>query len=156
MKRLTVIAALVLFFAPMHVTAQTTDDQQKMDYTRGSGFVIRPELNNGLLATLGYQINPYIMLEGSLGFDLTGYAVMITIIGARAYTSGKPWAAFFDYRVGAESVSGYSITRHSIVVGAAYKDFDFGAGAIFGTDGTTSGTALSISIGYNIRCYKHR
>ncbi|MBQ8703136.1 MAG: hypothetical protein IJ524_02020 [Bacteroidales bacterium] len=156
MKRLTVIAVLILFLASMQANAQTTDDQQKMDYTRGSGFVIRPELNNGLLATLGYQINPYVMLEGSLGFDLSGSAAMTTVIGVRAYTSSKPWAAFFDYRVGAESVSGYSITRHTIVAGAAYKDFDFGAGVIFGTDGTTSVTGLSISIGYNIRCYKHR
>ena len=97
------------------------------------------------------------MFEGSLGFDLVSTPnLMITVIGIRAYTSGKPWAAFFDYRVGAESISMYSFTRHTIVAGAAYKDFDFGAGVVFCTDGVTSATGLSLSIGYNIRCYKHR
>ena len=153
---LKTLVAFTLLLFPMAASAQTTDDTQKMEYTRGSGFVIRPELNNGVLATLGYQINPYVLIEGSVGFDLSGSAALITAIGVRAYTSRKPWAAFFDYRIGAESVSGLSIARHTIVAGACYKDFDFGAGLIYGTDGQTSITGLSISIGYNIRCYKHR
>ncbi|MBR1798859.1 MAG: hypothetical protein IJ761_03040 [Bacteroidales bacterium] len=156
MKRLTIIAALVLFLVPLHTIAQTTEYPQTMNYTRGSGFVIRPELNNGLLATLGYQINPHIMIEGSIGFGLGDPAAITTVVGARAYASDRPWTIFFDYRIGTESVSGYSIARHTFIAGIAYKDFDLGGGVIFGTDGTASATFLSISIGYNIRCYTHR
>ena len=46
--------------------------------------------------------------------------------------------------------------RHTIVGGASYKDFDFGAGLLYISDGYSSGIGLSITLGYNIRCYKHR
>ena len=40
------------------------------NYTRGSGFVIRPELYSGLFATIGYQFNPYVQLSGGVGVGL--------------------------------------------------------------------------------------
>ena len=48
-------------------------------FTRGSGFVIRPELYSGLFATLGYQINPYVQLSGGFGFGLDAYGGFVTL-----------------------------------------------------------------------------
>ena len=125
-------------------------------FSRGSGFVIRPELYSGLFATLGYQINPYVQLSGGLGFGLDQYGGMITALGIRTYTSDANWAAMFDYHIGLVSIQGLSLTRHTIIGGASYKDFDFGAGLMYITDGYDSGIGLSITLGYKIRCYKHR
>lgn len=156
MKKLKTFVALVLFVVPTIATAQITEESPKMEFTRGSGFVIRPELYSGLLATFGYQVNPYIQLSGSIGFGFGEYSTLVTVIGIRAYTSDKSWAAFFDYHGGFESLSGINVGRHTIVAGASYKDLDFGAGIGYASLGEYSGTGLSITLGYNIRCYKHR
>ena len=156
MKKIVLIVVFFLSFTPIIVTAQTNEDTTKTIFTRGSGFVIRPEFCNGVLATIGYQVNPYVQISGSLGFGLGEYTSFVTVFGIRAYTSDKPWAAYFDYHVGAESALGISISRHTLIAGASYKDFDFGAGIIYGSYAGESVTALSLSIGYNIRCYKHR
>lgn len=126
------------------------------DFSRGTGFVIRPELYSGLFATLGYQINPYVQISGGVGFGLDAYGGFITSLGIRTYTSDANWAAMFDYHIGFISIQGLNLTRHTIIGGASYKDFDFGAGLLYLTDGYDSGIGLSISLGYNIRCYKHR
>ena len=156
MKILKKLVTIVLFMTPMLVSAQTLDEPQKKEYTRGSGFVIRPELYSGLFATLGYQINPYVQLSGGVGFGLDQYGGMATTFGIRTYTSEKPWAAMFDYHIGFASIQGLSLIRHTIVGGVSYKNFDIGAGVMYLTDGYVDALGLSITIGYNIRCYKHR
>lgn len=152
------IAAMTISFAACagNISAQDNNKWTFDDYTRGSGFVIRPELYSGLFATLGYQINPYVQLSGGIGFGLDQYGGMITALGIRTYTSDANWAAMFDYHIGLISIQGLSLTRHTIIGGASYKDFDFGAGLMYITDGYDSGIGLSITLGYNIRCYKHR
>lgn len=62
----------------------------------------------------------------------------------------------FDYHIGLVNYSGWNLVRHTIVGGASYKDFDFEAGLLYISDGYSSGIGFSITIGYNIRCYKHR
>lgn len=156
MKKVKILVATMLILFPMVVNAQTTYDTQRMEYTRGSGFVIRPELYSGLFATLGYQINPYVQLSGGVGFGLDQYGGVITAFGIRTYTSDRPWAAMFDYQIGFASIQGLSLIRHTIVGGVSYKDFDIGAGAMYVSDGYVGGLGLSITIGYNVRCYKHR
>lgn len=126
------------------------------EFTRGSGFVIRPELYSGLFASMGYQINPYVQLSGDIGFGLDQYGGIAYTIGFRIYTSESPWSAMFDYHIGMVNIQGLPLTRHTFIGGASYKDFDFGAGLIYIADGFNSGIGLSITIGYNIRCYKHR
>lgn len=138
--------------------AQNSDkwNFSNLNFTRGSGFVIRPELYSGLFATIGYQINPYVQISGGFGFGLDGYGGSSTTIGLRTYTSDAKWTVLFDYHIGFVSIQGLRLTRHTIVGGASYKDFDFGAGLLYLTDNYNSGTGLSITLGYNIRCYKHR
>ena len=96
-----------------------------------------------------------VILHLSLRF-FSRPSTLVTVIGIRAYTSDKSWAAFFDYHGGFESLSGINVGRHTIVAGASYKDLDFGAGIGYASLGEYSGTGLSITLGYNIRCYKHR
>lgn len=157
-KWMFLLLILTSIFASNNTFAQ---DNNKWDfsgkgYTRGSGFVIRPELYSGLFATFGYQINPYVQLSGGFGFGLDAYGGFITAIGVRTYTSDANWAAMFDYHIGVINIQGFNLTRHTIVGGASYKDFDFGAGLMYITNGYDSGIGLSITLGYNIRCYKHR
>lgn len=157
-KWMFLLLILTSIFASNFSYAQENDKWNFADkgYTRGSGFVIRPELYSGLFATFGYQINPYVQLSGGFGFGLDAYGGFITAIGVRTYTSDANWAAMFDYHIGFISIQGLNLTRHTIVGGASYKDFDFGAGLMYITDGYDSGIGLSITLGYNIRCYKHR
>lgn len=149
---------LLLLTTSVFANAQNNNkwDFSGAGYTRGNGFVIRPELYSGLFASLGYQINPYVQLSGGFGFGLDAYGGFITSLGIRTYTSDAHWAAIFDYHIGFVSIQGLSFTRHTIIGGASYKDFDFGAGLMYITDGYYSGIGLSITLGYNIRCYKHR
>ncbi|MCR5445932.1 MAG: hypothetical protein K6E96_09705 [Bacteroidales bacterium] len=122
-------------------------------YTRGSGFFIRPELDREISIKAGYQINPFVQVYGGAGFDpwLGGFGGSL---GARAYTNDGKWSAFFDLRLGGLSIGAVS---SSLIAGAAYKDFDFGAGFTYYTDGYTYILAPTILvIGYNIRCYDHR
>ena len=79
------------------------------NFTRGSGFIIRPELYSGLFATIGYQINPYAKISGGLGFGLDEYGGVVTSLGIRAYTSESIWATMFDYHIGFVSIQGLNI-----------------------------------------------
>lgn len=157
-KWLLIILLLLSVFANKIAIAQDSDKWgfTNNGYTRGNGFVIRPELYSGLFATLGYQINPYVQLSGGIGFGLDQYGGVITTFGIRTYTSDANWAAMFDYHIGFLSIQGLNLARHTIVGGASYKDFDFGAGLMYVTDGYDSGIGFSITLGFNIRCYEHR
>ena len=164
------IKALMLLFATILLSnslfAQTEDkwgfrdnnkDKWTFDnYTRGSGFVIRPELYSGLFATIGCQFNHYVQLSGGVGVGLDQYGGTAATMGIRIYTSDIAWAAMFDYHIGFASIEGIDLMRHTFICGASYKDFDFGAGLIYLTNENDSGIGLSITAGYNIRCYKHR
>lgn len=159
MKRITRIAAIILFMVPMIATAQKTEDTPATNYTRGKGFFVRPEFCNGLLANVGYQLNPYVQLSGNIGAALgneNSPIALVATVGIRTYFSDTPWTAFFDYHAGSEYDMKYLVFRQTVNVGASYKDLDFGAGIIWGTDGYVSGMGLSLTIGYNFRFYKHK
>lgn len=136
------------------VFAQNQEKWNYGEYTRGSGFVVRPEMYSGFFATIGYQINPFVQISGGIGFGLDGG--FGTTLGLRTYTSDTPWSAIFDYHIGLVNIMGVGLIRHTIVGGVSYKDFDIGAGLLYLTDGYDSGIGLSITLGYNIRCYEHR
>jgi len=158
MKRVTKVNIFALMMAMVlcynTVSAQNQEKLSYDEYTRGSGFVIRPELYSGFFATIGYQINPYVQLSGGLGFGADGGSGVS--FGVRTYTADAPWAAIFDYHIGTVNGMGLSLIRHTFVVGASYKDFDIGTGLLYLTDGYDAVIGLSITLGYNIRCYKHR
>ena len=121
-------------------------------YTRGSGFVIRPELYRGFYLTLGYQINPYVQPLLSIGIGGDGLA---SSAGARIYTNEGNWAGMIDIR--ADYNIDYELYGGSLVGGASYKDLDFGTGISFLTNGGKKNYLLWVlSVGWNIRCYKHR
>lgn len=118
-------------------------------FSRGQGFVIRPELYRGFFASLGYQINPYVQTFMSVGFGdgLEG------ALGVRAYTGDANWVAMFDLRI---SLTNFVLPGVSLVAGASYKDLDFGCGLKYYTDGEYYLIMPVISVGWNIRCYEHR
>ena len=132
---------------------ETKTATNKASFNRGKGFFIRPELDREISLKIGYQISPFVQIYSGAGFDpwLVGIGGSL---GARAYTNEGNWSAFFDLRLGGLSTG---VVSSSLVVGAAFKDFDFGAGLTYYTNGYSSRFALTIlDIGYNIRCYKHR
>ncbi len=118
-------------------------------FTRGQGFVIRPELYRGLFASIGYQINPYVQTFLSVGYGdgLEG------AFGVRAYTGDADWVAMFDLRF---SMTEFVLPGASLVAGASYKDLDFGAGLKTYSDGYYYLIVPVLSVGWNIRCYDHR
>jgi len=118
-------------------------------FTRGEGFVIRPELYRGIFANFGYQINPYVQVYLGLGYSdgLDG------ALGLRAYTGDANWVAMFDLRF---SVTDFALPGVALVAGASYKDLDFGAGLKYYTDGYYYLYVPVLTVGWNIRCYDHR
>lgn len=118
-------------------------------FTRGDGFVIRPELYRGIFANFGYQINPYVQVYLGLGYSdgLDG------ALGLRAYTGDANWVAMFDLRF---SVTDFALPGVALVAGASYKDLDFGAGLKYYTDGYYYLYVPVLTVGWNIRCYNHR
>ena len=121
-------------------------------FTRGSGFFLRPELDREVALRLGYQFNPYFQTYGGVGYDVFLKDVGFSA-GVRAYTNDNKWAAMFDLRLDALISTVFSA---SLVAGAAYKDFDFGVGGTYYTDGSYYLIAPMLVVGYNIRCYSHR
>ena len=118
-------------------------------FTRGQGFVIRPELYRGLFVNFGYQINPYVQTFLSVGYG----DGLESALGVRAYTGDADWVAMFDLRF---SLTNFVLPGVSLVAGASYKDLDFGAGLKYYTDGYHYLIMSVISVGWNIRCYEHR
>ena len=124
----------------------------RSSYTRGSGFVIRPELYRGFYLSLGYQINPFVQPLLSIGI---GGDVLASSVGARIYTNEGDWAGMIDVR--ANYNIDYELYGASLVGGASYKDLDFGTGLRYLTNGGKKNYLLWVlCVGWNIRCYKHR
>ncbi len=118
-------------------------------FTRGKGFVIRPELYRGVFASFGYQINPYVqaMLSVGLGDGVEG------AMGIRAYTGEANWVGMFDLRL---SLTNLVLPGVAMAAGASYKDLDFGVGFKYYTNGYEYLVVPVITVGWNIRCYDHR
>jgi hypothetical protein len=167
MKKFLLVLLITLLAIP--VVAQESESQptsepesqpvitQKVNtFTRGKGFLARPELYGGFFLNGGYQFNPYV--QATLGVGVTLDPVFITHAGVRVYTGVKKWAGMFDYHAGICNYSGITILRHSIVGGASYKDLDFGIGFqyVSAPNVGASGLGLLITIGWNIRFYEHR
>ena len=157
----------VAFLLLVSANAGFSQEKAKWDFsdseysfTRGKGFVVRPELYSGLAVEAGYQFNPYFTLSAGAGLGVGGEETFSDFftLGIRAYTSEYLWAAFFDYHFAAIDDPYLRYLRHTLVGGASYKDLDFGAGFLYITDidSGNGGIGFSLTIGYNIRCYKHR
>lgn len=125
------------------------NSKESTSFSRGKGFVIRPEIHRGLYASFGYQFSPYLQSFLAVGYGdgLEG------ALGLRAYTGDAKWAAMFDLRFG---LTNFVLPGVSLVAGASYKDFDFGGGLKYYTDGYQYVIMPVISIGWNIRLYEHR
>lgn len=128
--------------------------KESISFTRGKGFVIRPEFYRGIYVSFGYQFSPYFQTFLGVGYGegLDG------LLGIRVYTGDAKWAAMFDLRAG---LTEYVLPNASLVAGASYKDFDFGAGVKFYEYYTEADYIAYlfvpvISIGWNIRLYEHR
>lgn len=134
--------------------SQSVINQNVNTFTRGKGFFARPEVFGGFFLNGGYQFSPYF--QASLGAGITIDPVFVVHGGVRVYTGVKKWAGMFDYHVGFCNYSGYFLTRHTLIGGASYKDLDFGAGIHYLTLGGNGVLSPAISIGWNIRFYKHR
>lgn len=75
MKRCILASLFIIFIFTTSISYSQQENKSelsKTEFTRGKGFVIRPELYSGVNATLGYQINPYVQLSGGFGFGIEG------------------------------------------------------------------------------------
>ena len=131
------------------------------NYTRGKGFLIRPELYNGFFVNGGYQFNPFWQV--SIGAGVSIDPAFVTHAGVRAYTNEGKWAGMIDYKARIGKVSGYLFTDSALVGGASYKDLDFGIGIhvlyfpnYLGLGQPALGLGPSVTVGWNIRLYRHR
>ena len=156
MKKLLLVLAIAMMAIP----------SLAQDYTRGSGFFVRPDVYGGFFANVGYQISPYVQVSVGPGalflINNTGNNVSVDLAGTvhggvRVYTGKNPWTGFVDYHVGAFRYNRDPVWRHSLVGGASYKDLDFGAGLQinFGPNSQVIGYGPVITVGYNFRFYKH-
>lgn len=135
---------------------------QESTFTRGQGFLVRPEMYGGFLLNVGYQFNPYFQV--TVGAGVTIDPSTIAQAGVRVYTNKGNWAGMIDYHYcrgnyrGTNSYGTYSnrITAHRLVGGASFKDLDFGGGIQLVTLGSQIGIGPAITVGYNIRFYKHK
>lgn len=139
---------LTLLFVGYSMSAQTST------FTRGKGFVIRPELYGGFCLNAGYQFNPYFQI--TVGAGITIDPTVLGQVGVRAYTNEGKWAAMFDYHYRRGRFSGYAFSNHALVAGASFKDLDFGAGIQLSNIMNNTVFGPLFTIGWNIRCYKHR
>jgi len=91
MKKLLLIVMMALLaipvFAQTEGKSETVVNQKTSTYTRGKGFLARPELYGGLFLNGGYQLNPYVQV--SLGAGITIDPVFVVHGGARVYTGVK-------------------------------------------------------------------
>lgn len=165
---IAVMAMLSISVFAQEIEYQTVVNQKKTStYTRGKGFFIRPEAQGGFVkggyyVNGGYQFNPYV--QASVGIGLTAMAITSRRAqlgfgiygGTRVYTGKSKWAGMFDYHMGISSIKGTWIFENSLIGGASYKDFDFGAGAVLLKAPNTVTFGMLFALGWNIRLYKHR
>lgn len=125
-------------------------EPKKLTFTRGHGFFLRPEFYRGIYLTLGMQVNPYMQVQGSIG-----YGDGVTASGGfRFYTNDNKWAGLFDVRYSYINLNGHTFNGLLAVTGASYKLFDFGGGVAYYFDGKSEVWMPVITLGWNIRCYK--
>lgn len=133
---------------------------QKPEFTRGKGFLIRPELYSGLFVNGGYQFNPFWQV--SLGVGATIDRAWLSQVGVRVYTNKGNWAGMFDYHFKIGKRNWNTLIVSALVGGASYKDLDFGLGmhtvylANYLGFGHAIGIGPTITVGWNIRLYNHR
>ena len=127
---------------------------QDEGYTRGKGFLIRPEVYGGFFLNGGYQFNPYFQVTAGAGVTID--PAVVGQAGARVYTNKGKWAGMIDYHYRRGKYSGQSFTDHVIAGGASYKDLDFGGGFQIVTLGNQTGIGIAITVGWNFRLYKHK
>lgn len=131
--------------------AQETVKPDKPAYTRGSCFVIRPELYSGLYLEAGYQFNPYLQLTGGVGAGLADNGGWSLTLGGRYYITRTKFAPFVDYHAATIHINDIVLLRNTLVAGLSYKNFDLGGGAMLLTHAGRNSIVPTITIGYNIR-----
>ena len=134
---------------------------QKPKFTRGKGFLIRPELYSGLFVNGGYQFNPFWQV--SLGVGATTEGALLSQLGVRVYTNKDNWAGMFDYHFKIGKLDRSTLLISAFAGGGSYKDLDFGLGIhtlylanYSGSGRPAIGIGPTITVGWNIRLYKHR
>ena len=136
---------------------------QESTFTRGHGFLVRPEVYGGLLLNAGYQFNPYFQM--TVGAGVTIDPATVAHAGVRVYTNKGKWAGMIDYHYcignyyGTNAYGTMTSRRfvdHKFVGGASFKDLDFGLGFQFAVLGNQITYGFVTTVGYNIRFYKHK
>lgn len=147
-KTLLILTALVMSFC--------TQAQESSSYTRGNGWLLRPE--TGFFFNVGYQINPNLSVSAGPGFSLyaTGSAQFKAGFSldadARYYLFDRPFTPMATLKIGTYS---FSYFVGEVLVGVTLKDWDFQVGYAL-TPGMYTNGGLAWSIGYNFRLYPHK
>ena len=140
--------------------------QDEVPYSRGSGFVFRPEVYGGLFLNAGYQFNPYFQISLGLGpglllmqkqtynstslsYDID--ATMFYQAGVRVYPRKGTWSSMFDYHARYAKYKENNIYSHTIVGGASYKNLDFGGGLNISSFAGQIGFGFVVTVGWNFR-----
>ena len=146
-KLLTVFFASALFVCAYGQTS---------NYTRGSGWLLRPE--TGIFLNVGRQFNPHLSISVGPGFSAYGTEnAKLKLDWAlngdvRYYMFDKKFTPMATLRVGTFS---FSYFFAQALAGVTWKDWDFQVGYLFTPGMYTSGN-ISWSIGYNFRFYSHK
>ena len=122
------------------------------DYSRWTGFFIRPELNGGLSVAFGYQFNPFFQFSSGIGAELNESEAFPEInLGFRAYASDKKVTLFIDYHLFLTVFYNYGIINHRCYLGISFWNFDLGGGiGLINLDGTIEWVPC-LTMGYNFR-----
>ena len=141
-----------LLVAILAMSASAFAQSETLEFSRGQGYFIRPELYGAVLAEFGYQINPNLQFSLGAGVELTEeISVPELVLGVRAYATDTKWTAFFDYHLGLLLVGQISVPDHRFTIGASYKNLDFGGGIMYANIDGTGIWSPCINIGYNFR-----
>lgn len=145
MKRNIIIIGLLLLFsspANAQMKAQQVELSTSLNRKAKSTPMYKPlgsylRIDAALLkvyASYGYQINPYIMVGGGVGYDIN-WRVKPIFAETVFSTPRHRWSFFTDVRLG------YDFSRYdlfaSLQPGVSYKNFGFGIGLLYhGSFGT--------------------
>lgn len=146
---------ILLVFA-VFTMAFCAHGQNGSDYTRGSGWLLRPE--TGLFLNFGYQFNPNLSVSAGPGFSL--YLTEMTKINGNFSLNADVRYYFLDKKVSPmvtlrAGTIAFSYFIGQVLAGVALKDWDLQAGWIF-TPGMYTNGSVSIAVGYNFRFYPHK